>query len=626
MWRCLPDGGIVMRKTFAVVVYVILAVALLTGCSSSQGLSTPGAPSRDTDSLQTLQSDYRDVELRLFTSVGNAPDTVTVRFYEEMPDVPYIGLAHYMALVFGDQAKVEVRGNVATITSTDGGVAVIDGAADTFVTGSWSLFHNYLKPMQQGKMQGFIDYATPFCRISSLDYEKQGEPLVFDFSKYGIDLHVDTDDAYFPLATASVLMADAGFNNLACNGRVLCLITGLNSDPRELDPAWYEPVFADEPRPQDLVDFTYNELCFVIDNIYSCNGKSILSEDIAAAGLDAALAGKDGVTQRVRELIRSTDKAEFFAGMCVLSKYLYNGHTLVMDLNMSEDTLGPELYNRISAIENELDESFVRNKDYIQKLDVITLVSLNEAKAQRSRIWSDGSSYHEQGDTAVISLDSFYDYDREGWDAYYAGTGERPDGSEVPDIVGTLASGLGKAGSNPRIKYVVIDDSANNGGSNDLCATVATIITGRSKTPLRDVATGQRYTITYDIDTLFDGSFDFSAAASVYDFKYAVLTSCSSWSAGNYLPSLLRDAGIPVIGETSSGGTDMVAQMIGPDGQFLVISNGCYQMTDAEGNNIENGVPVDVELVVVDADGKKDYSAFYDIGRLSEVMHGLYSE
>lgn len=99
-----------------------------------------------------------------------------------------------------------------------------------------------------------------------------------------------------------------------------------------------------------------------------------------------------------------------------------------------------------------------------------------------------------------------------------------------------------------------------------------------------------------------------------------------SWSVGNYLPSLLRDAGIPVIGETSSGGTDMVAQMIGPDGQFLVISNGCFQMTDAEGNNIENGVPVDVELVVVDADGKKDYSAFYDIGRLSEVMHGLYSE
>ena len=48
--------------------------------------------------------------------------------------------------------------------------------------------------------------------------------------------------------------------------------------------------------------------------------------------------------------------------------------------------------------------------------------------------------------------------------------------------------------------------------------------------------------------------------------------------------------------------------------------------SDAEGNNIENGVPVDVELVVVDADGKKDYSAFYDIGRLSEVMHGLYSE
>ena len=49
-------------------------------------------------------------------------------------------------------------------------------------------------------------------------------------------------------------------------------------------------------------------------------------------------------------------------------------------------------------------------------------------------------------------------------------------------------------------------------------------------------------------------------------------------------------------------------------------------MTDAEGNQLEKGVSPDVEFVAVDADGKRDYSAFYDIGRLSEVMHELYSE
>ena len=258
----LPDGGIDMKRSVvpAFITIVVLAVALLIGCSSLQGLSSPDAPSLDTDSVQTVRTGYRDVELRLFALDGDAPDTVSVRYYDKTPNVPYIGLAHYLSLVLGDHAKVEVKGNMATITSTDGGVAIIDGAADTFTTYSWSLFHNYLEPMQQGKVQGFLDFAPPFCRIASLDYEKQSEPLVFDFSKYGIDLHVDKNDAYLPLATASDLMADPGFNNLACNGRVLCLLSGWNSHPKDLNPAWYEPLCIDEPRPQDLVDFSYGEL------------------------------------------------------------------------------------------------------------------------------------------------------------------------------------------------------------------------------------------------------------------------------------------------------------------------------------------------------------------------------
>ena len=167
---------------------------------------------------------YTESELELVSSDESAPKTLSVRFYEDAPSVPYIGLAQYMDLVFGDKATVEVVDGVATITSTDGGKAVVDDAADTLTSDSWGTFHNYIEPMKEGKVQGLIDFGAPFMRIASLDYEEQSEPVVFDFAQYNINLHVDQDDVYLPIATASDFMSDTGMNNLAYNGEKLALL------------------------------------------------------------------------------------------------------------------------------------------------------------------------------------------------------------------------------------------------------------------------------------------------------------------------------------------------------------------------------------------------------------------
>ena len=248
-----------------------------------------------------------------------------------------------------------------------------------------------------------------------------------------------------------------------------------------------------------------------------------------------------------------------------------------------------------------------------------------EAQQQRDQIWTDGETYHEQGDTAVISLDSYFRFDEEGWTAYLAGTGERPDGKAVEDTIGTLLSGLERAKANPEIKNVVLDLSANGGGSSDLLATSLAIILGKAEIPMRDLNSGQRYTIVYDVDTLFDGSFDTAALAKEYDFNYAVLTSCSSFSCGNAFPSILHDAGIPVLGETSGGGTDMVCRFVTPEGLCLAMTDGFAEMTDAEGNQIENGTTPDVELVKTNDGGTKDYSDLYDIAKLSEAVNSFYA-
>lgn len=606
------------KRIVALTMLFAFVLALLPGCKGAQ---------QDASSKGVRGDGYTIYELTLSASDKSAPKTVAVRFYDDLPSVPYIGLAQYMALVLGDEAKADVTGGVASITATDGGVAIVDDEADTISSDSWATFHNYLKPMQEGKVAGFIDFGTPFCRISSLDYEKQAKPVTFDLARYGIDLHVDKDDAYLPVSVASSLMATVAIDSLAYNGRELCLIHGYYDTPQGANPDWYAPLVEDVPRAQDMADFAYASLCFGIDTLYSCSGKGILDQDIAAKGLDAALSEKDDLTQRVKELLKSTDKADYYAGVEVLGYYLLNMHTSLTDMALlqSAEEKSEELSQRWQTRAQELTDALMQ-KEYLQTIqDVVALMDEGPAKA-RSEAWSDDESYHEQGDTAVITINSFMDYDYDGWDDFYADKGDRPNGAETPDLIGTLLSGLERAQANPAIKNVVIDDSTNGGGSNDLCATAVAILTGRTVAPAHDLLSNQRYTINYEIDTLFDGGFDSLAASKTFDFNFAVLTSSNSFSCGSYFPSLMRDAGVPIIGEASGGGTDMVTYMPTSDGQCLTMTDACAEMTSAEGMQFEKGVPIYRSLVKENEDGTKDYSDFYDIAVLSEVVNEFYAQ
>ena len=612
------------RKLVTLVACAVLAIAALTACGTAQ--DSGASSSEATSAVSSQGAGYGEVELALFASDEGAPSVLTVRFYDDMPSVPYIGLSQYMALVYGDEAKVEVKDGVATITATDGGVAVVDDAADTLASDSWATFHNYVAPMKEGKTQGFIDYGAPFVHIASLDYEDQADVVVIDFGKYGIDVHVDQDDAYLPISTISDLMAEEGMNSLAYNGKELCLSKGFLEQPGTIDPNWYEPLTNDEARTQDMTDFAYRELCFAVDTLYSCSGKGALDADIAEKGLDATLSEKDEMTQDVQKLLKSTDKGEYAAGLGMLGMLMYNGHTGMVDpAYVAALPQGEGISARMQQAQGELGQKFSQSEYMAPYAAVSTNQTLNIVE-QRSAVWADGETYHEQGDTAVISLDSYFNYDIEGWAAYYAGQGERPDGTATPDPVAALVAGLERAQGNPEIKNVVIDVSANGGGSSDLCATTAAIILGKAEFPMRDLVSGQRFTIVYDIDTLFDGTFNTAALSEQYDFNYAVLASARTFSCGNMLTSLMHDAGMPVIGETSGGGTDLVVRMVTPEGLCLQMTDGFGEMTDAEGNNLENGVPVDAELVKVAEDGTRDYSGFYDIAKLSEIVNGYYAD
>ncbi|MBR3158699.1 MAG: hypothetical protein IKF14_06300 [Atopobiaceae bacterium] len=596
----------------------LLCVVALVGCGQQAQQAQESSDSVADDAT------YAEKTLRVISNKDAAPAELTVRFYDHAPNVPYFGLAAYKELVTGDKTTVESDGTTATFTATEGGVLVVDDVADTVSSDDLAAFRTYLEPQTHaGKPCGFLDYGAQYVRVKSLEYEGTAKPTTFDYAAYGIDLHVEDDDAYLPLACESDLLSEASMSALFFNGVNLYLMNGYNGDLLELDPTYYDQLTVDHERPQDMVDFAYAETCFMMDNLRGNTGRAMLDGLLKQKGLDAALE-YDEFTSKVRDLLKSTDYYDYLAGLYGLSMLLSDGHTSTIDGYIM--TNGEVTEGTTAAIEElaALMKSCDLESDYLKMANPSDGATPLQ---QRTEILGKSpDTYREKGSTAVIILDSFMDYDADGWRAHYEAGAPVPTGSLAPDMVGTFVQGIERARKNPKIENIVIDISCNIGGSDDVLSAMLALVTGKSEFKSFDTITGQPFTTVLEVDSLFDGSFQTNAFAKSRDFNYAVLTSQRSFSCGNYFPSRCKDAGIPIIGEQSGGGSFLVAALYMPEGSMGQASSAVQQLLDEAGKNVEGGTPVDVYLVKIDKDGTRDYSDFYDMKRLDEVMGELYGE
>ena len=110
-----------------------------------------------------------------------------------------------------------------------------------------------------------------------------------------------------------------------------------------------------------------------------------------------------------------------------------------------------------------------------------------------------------------------------------------------------------------------------------------------------------------------DGVFDEKDDAVKYDFDYKLITSLVSFSCGNELPCYAADAGIPVYGQTSGGGTCFVYMMNHTDSFKYLLSGDNVFSSSKTWKDFEAGAPLTEEWVKTNADGSYDYSEFYNI-------------
>ena len=565
-----------------------------------------------------------------------APDSqVTLRFYDDMPNVAYISAADFQSIV--------LPGSVMTVTHTRAGeytlknadaTAVVNINDDVFTSDQFEAFTNQMGLLQPGMANVYYD-GMPFVRYKKVSYFPLKATTTLDFGAYGIDIHADGKGAvYFPFATLADMYTDLYYHHAGFNGEKVVANLSVNEvSLAEIDPDYNKPLLARTTRPADLTEFNYKELCFAMDHFYGYPGRIQYNDALKAKGLDKVLEEDIAGGPAVKKLLLSEKLSDYMIGMIGLTGVYFDGHTLMAITSaMGDPADTPELYN-------EYQTGLMANQDVMALVmsmvsDIQTMAADGQAvETLRPKAFGEGVTYIKKGDTAVCVFDSFNSRNEEAWKAYYAGTGPMPtvENTKNDDMV-IFLDALKKAEADPEVKNFVIDITANGGGSADIVLAMTSLILDKSYISQDNSLTGQRSIVEYEVDRNFNGVFDVADEDVHYDLNFAVLTSGMSFSCGNLFPSMLKDAGIPVIGTTSGGGACAIQAMCTADGFCYQISSFRARLNTLDGENIDAGVtpniPIStdgtVEVKVSDEQSVtvKDFTKYYDIDYLRTLLEG----
>ena len=564
-----------------------------------------------------------------------APDSqVTLRFYDDMPNVAYISAADFQSIVLPGSKMTVTHTGAGEYTLANGdAVATVNINNDVFTSDQFDAFTNQMGLLQPGMANVYYD-GMPFVRFKSVSYFPATVTTTLDYGAYGIDIRSDGKGVvYFPFATLADMYSDLYYHHAGFNGEKVVANLSVNEiSLSEIDPDYYKPILAQTTRPADLVDFNYKELCFGLDHFYGYPGRVKYNDALKAKGLDKTLEEDIEVGPAIKKLLLSEKPSEYLFGMTGLTAVYFDGHTA---MEVISDAVGEDREGNAALIA-EYQKTGMANQGIIALLmgaigPMQEMSATRDAvNALRPRAYGE-ATYVKEGDTAVCVFDSFNSRNEKAWKDYYAGNAPMPtvENTENDDMV-IFLDALNKAAADPEVKNFIVDITANGGGSADIVMAMTSLIMDKSYISMDNPLTGQHAMVQYEVDRNFNGAFDEADKNVHYDLNFAVLTSGMSFSCGNLFPSMLKDAGIPVIGETSGGGACAIQAMCTADGYCFQISSFRGRLNTLEGENIDAGITPDfsiavgesIDLPVLESDTLtvKDYSKYFEIDYLKQLV------
>ena len=534
-------------------------------------------------------------------------DTTFSGFMKEGVPVPYVDVVEYMNQVY-DPA------NVFSLSSQGGGVYEISNAKGNMTVDTVK------DTLHSDRMEQFLyndqrlnptdDTQYVFEHIIATDYREDPSALDIDLSNYGINLIEEDGRVYFPLTTAADLTGVSYLNSIFCDNRIYL---AYGSDKPSVN---WQANFNKEDRDAGEIAYTYGELCFLMDHIYGDAPHCLLAEPIREKGLDATLESYSDETRQVKELLHSDKTVDLVFGIAILSSMLYDGGHTDFFIDMATDLEGTAAFDEFNSIRKEEPDNI---RTVLFKKWYGDSAGKMEAKKKIEEYDSEYDKYQAVFDeqTEEGNRYRYFEYDDTGIFVYT---------NYNEDVVRNFKKALDLAREHG-MKNFIFDESYNGGGSTESCMYMLNAITKEKRDEFyyEGTMTGNKTYEKLDYDMDQDGKFEGDAEDFDYDFNYAVMCSQDSFSSGNLFPCLCQEAGIPIIGETSAGGTcNLVLFKMDLGNQYS--ASAFRTFTYQKGGNVEAGATPDYDITKKNDDGTTDYSDFRNFKLLDQIVDDHYAK
>ena len=573
------------------------AAALLLAAFVTAG-ALPSAGAADTERK------YQEKEITAYLYEAEKTVPLNCLFYEDMPFEPYINAGDFFARLFEADFTVRDDGNgVFTVTAPNGMTMVTNTETDTVH------FDFYEKFMTADPADADGD-GREGSYIKNPETVVVGDAKGIDlpYGNYQIDITAANGNLYFPLTTLADMCTATYLSAVYHDGSIYFF--------QPMEPAYFDrsSMYSAQPRTEAEAAFAYRELCFVLDHFYGKPRRSEFAQKMVQQDIDSLLSSDEA--KGIKPLLLSQSMTDYYTGLVLLDSLLDDGGHTSLSSDYTTALLSDKPSELATAVSALLDDptnanaaSIAANIKMIQDKkehlsDLFKLRKEHYAAYENVKLWEDEEAEGDDrfvaqlflcGDTAVFVFDDFKDAVVEPfkWSLDYA--------------------------AEKGVKNFLIDVSQNLGGTTSVLQYMMAIMTGNGDYYTTSTLSGNRLRNTGSIDKNLDGTIDEKDDAVSYDFRFALLTTNSSYSCGNFLPCLAQKQGIPVVGQVSGGGTCALINPVFPNKMTYTLS-GYSTFTDDENNDVEAGAKPDLETVTVDAEGNADYSKLYDINAVSEFL------
>ncbi|UKS54308.1 S41 family peptidase [Mycoplasma feriruminatoris] len=378
--------------------------------------------------------------------------------------------------------------------------------------------------------RGEEDLNIDFLDTQILNKNKH---LVFDLSKYGIDILNDQNDLYLPLVLINQLFLNQSNVQLYFNGQTVNLFAYSKTlrNVERLKQLKHSYLNNENHIPEGLKDFQYKYLGFLFDHYYGIE-------------LDKNASYKD-LFKKYEKYIKADNTTHYLTSRYLIEQLddLHSSYLVTGYYNKDLETINRTVLKTTTPRSN-------RFKDIARRLSAYYDKELNYKNV-----------YTPDRKTSVISFKNF-----------------------EADSAAKIDQALRQA-KRDGIKNIVLDVSFNSGG---YLGTAYEIMGFMTDKPFKSYSYNP-LTKEQKVETI-------KSRYKKYDFNYYVLTSPFSFSAGNIFPQMVKDNNVAkVIGFKTAGGGSAISQAILPTGDIVQLSSNNV-LTDKTHHSLEYGVTPDIKL------------------------------